>query len=67
MNILSDTKGRKIAIVISLIFTNVGVLLSLLGGIFENIPLLMIAQFISGFGSYPMAALGYTLLSDSCT
>lgn len=37
-----------------------------IGGYFEAIPLLIIAQFLCGFGSYACVTLGYTLLSDFC-
>ncbi len=74
MNIISDTKGRKVSTGISLAITISGVLctlccylVALLGGVFKTVPMLMLAQFCGGFGAYAIVTLSYTLLSDFCS
>jgi MFS family permease len=74
MNIIADTKGRRIATLISLSLAIIGVLSrfmiklgALTGGLFKAVPLLMFAQFCGGFGAYAIVTLSYTLLSDFCS
>ncbi len=38
--------------------------MALVGGNTKNVYLLMIAQFMNGFGAYSLISLGYTILAD---
>ena len=73
INLLSDTKGRKVAIQVTFLISIVGILCKLIGlyslvtihgGMSRNILELIVAQFMLGFGSYPILPLGYTILYD---
>lgn len=75
MNLISDTKGRRISTIISLAITVIGVactflsnaIVAFLGGLLKVIPLLFVSQFCGGFGAYAIVTLSYTLLSDFCS
>ena len=38
-----------------------------LGGTFESVNLLVVSQFLGGFGAYSLIPLTYTILSDFCS
>ena len=74
MNMISDAKGRKIALLISfsVVFSGViGIfyidLGTFLGAYFNIIFLSILGQFLVGFGSYSMVTLCFTLLADFCS
>jgi MFS family permease len=74
MNIISDTKGRKIAMLISLgcmilgtVRTNNFNIVSIVGGVYDLVGLLMISQILNGFGGYATVSLSYILLADFCS
>lgn len=74
MNMVSDAKGRKLAILTSLSVILLGIISKLfivvgsfLGGWFHVIVLVICGQFLCGFGAYAMVTLGYTLLADFCS
>ena len=64
MNLISDTKGRKISTGISLFASALGILFAFLGGQFKLVSLLIFAQFCGGFGAYAIYTLTYALISD---
>ena len=41
--------------------------MAILGGVFKVVGLLIIAQFLGGFGAYALVTLSYTLLYDFCS
>ncbi len=74
MNLISDTKGRRVSTLLSLGLSLTGVIcifftkiVAILGGAFKIIGLLIIAQFFGGFGAYALVTLSYTLLYDFCS
>lgn len=72
INLISDTRGRRTAILLDLSIALVGALrinfviyaVTLIGGNNKNVELLSLAQFMLGFGGYSLISLGYTLLAD---
>ena len=71
INLVSDTKGRRTAILLDLLISLIGLLrnlmsnlVELVGGNTKNVYILIIAQFLLGFGVYSMISLGYTILAD---
>lgn len=38
-----------------------------LGGTFESLMLLIVSQFLSGFGAFSLVPLTYTILADLCS
>ncbi len=75
MNLVSDTKSRKLASVSCLMIISVGIsskvivilLVTLIGGWVKSIPVLIIAQFVQGFGTSSILSLSYAFLSDFCS
>ena len=74
MNILADTKGRRVSIMCSLGGVIVGVLcnwclllsVTVFSGLLNNIWLLGMGQMCLGFGGYSLFVLSYILLGDFC-
>jgi MFS family permease len=73
MNMISDTKGRKISVLISVACMIIGatrnnnfILVTIIGGVYDIVAILMISQVISGFGGYATVSLSYILLADFC-
>ena len=71
INLVSDTRGRRVAILLDLTISVFGVLcifflisVALVGGNAHNVYLLILAQFMLGFGAYSLISLGYTILAD---
>lgn len=71
INLISDTRGRRTAILLDLVIAVCGVLcknffmlVSLVGGNERNVYFLILSQFLNGFGGYSMISLGYTILAD---
>jgi len=64
MNLVSDTKSRKLAIMLSLSIIFVGVSMTAIGGWQNSIPTVIIAQFIQGLGISSIVPLSYAILSD---
>lgn len=71
---VSDAKGRKKAILISFlaIFSGIASKIyykigSFTGAYFHIIFLVILGQFLIGFGAYAMVTLCYTLLADFCS
>lgn len=71
INLISDTRGRRTAILLDLVIAVCGVLCkpffilgSLVGGNQRNVYFLMLSQFLNGFGGYSLISLGYTILAD---
>lgn len=72
INLISDTRGRRTAVLLDLAISVIGVLCNfllisigaLVGGNTHNVYLLILAQFMLGFGAYSLITLGYTILAD---
>jgi MFS family permease len=71
VNLVSDTKGRRTAVLLDLTVAVVGSMCNclimigaLIGGNNHNVYFLMLAQFLLGFGAYSLLTLGYTILAD---
>jgi MFS family permease len=72
MNLVSDTRGRRQAFLISLFITVIGIiciflfyiLVLLIGAYNTNPILLMISQFMRGFGAESIMPLCYTMCAD---
>ena len=58
---IADRNGRKIALVISWIFTTLGTILPASS---VNYTMLLISTFITGFGILPAVTIHYSLLSE---
>jgi MFS family permease len=76
MNLVSDTKSRKLAVVLCLLIVTVGIssiliflynLVTIFGGWLNSIPIVIVSQFIQGFGTSSMLSLSYAFLSDFCS
>ncbi len=74
INLFSDIKSRKYSAILAMAFANVGGVCNILyhlgaflGGTYESISLLIISQFLTGFGAYSLLPLTYTILSDLCS
>ncbi len=73
MNLLSDTKGRKISSLIALTSIIVGatcnlfiISVTIFAGKFNVSFLLLVSQLFNGFGGYSLFVLSYVLISDPC-
>lgn len=75
MNLISDTKSRKLALLGCLTITIFAVssiffiifLVTLIGGWLNSVAVIIISQFIQGFGTSSVISLSYAFLSDYCS
>jgi len=72
MNLVSDTKSRKLALMLCLSIVFVGLssivfvknLVVTIGGWSNSIPTVIVGQFVQGFGISSILPLSYAFLSD---
>ena len=64
MNLVSDRYGRKVSFRISLFLCLLGAVLVTIGSFAMNSLLIMVGQFVSGFGSCSCYTLAIVLISD---
>lgn len=64
MNLISDTKSRKMALISCLLIVVFGLSMTAVGGWQKSIPTVIVAQFIQGFGISSIVTLSYAFLSD---
>lgn len=73
MNVVSDLKGRKYALMADLFLAILSSLcksfinlVTYIGAIIEFTPLLVIASVMSGFSGYSLIIISYIMLGDIC-
>lgn len=64
INLVSDTKSRKLALLTCLLIVSVGLIITAIGGWHKSIPTVIVAQFIQGFGISSIVTLSYAFLTD---
>ena len=64
MNLVSDRFGRRFSYLISLYLCLLGAIIVTVGSIAMNSPMIMVGQFLSGFGSCSCYTLALVLISD---
>lgn len=66
MNVVSDVKGRKYALLVDLFLAAMSAGFTFLGAVVESTPLLIFASVMSGFSGYSLIVIGYIILGDVC-
>jgi len=73
INVLSESKGRKTALILSCVAGLIGLgsnffndLVTLIGGSFQVLWLIVAGQFMCGFSAYPMLLQTYLYLFECC-